>query len=456
MRTLYKPLHGAYDSEKRNLKEFVVENGVFSFNFQGKVDEVKELNGYVYPGFIDSHAHLVGTGKKVLVPSLDEVESMEELLYLARTNEYKVLRGWNEEKLGRYPTKEELDSVSHPVIVVRRCGHVGVANTLFMKITGVQTEDGVLRENVLTAALNSLKEDENETIKALKAGEKEFFKYGVTSVHSDDMYSIAFENVQKALRRAKIDVYEHYHIHSLKELEEFIKMGKPLPSIKILLDGSLGAHTAYLREPYADAPSRGVLNFEEEEFLKIIKMSNENDIQTCVHVIGDGALDIALKAFEDTDSSLRHRLIHVQVCHDDQIEKIKEEKLLLDVQPQFFVSDEKMVVKRLSDRVQYSYRFKEMIERGIPTAFSSDSPVEIPNPLEGIKAARKMGISSDNALTSYTTQGAYQEFAENKKGRFKEGMKADFVVLSKPISDEETKVLATYKNGQLVFSNETF
>ncbi len=454
MRTLYKVPKGAFDVENSEIKEFVVENGVFSFDFYKKVDKVETLEGYVYPGFIDAHAHLVGTGKKALIPPLDDVESMEELLQIASQNDYQVLRGWDDEKLGRYPTKEELNTIKHPLLVVRRCGHVGVANDAFMEMTGVKAKDGILKENDLAKALNSLSESEEELIQEIKAGEKEFFKYGVTSLHSDDMYSLPFEMIQKALRHAKIDVYEHYHVHSLKELNEFIQNGKQLPSIKILLDGSLGAHTAYLREPYADVPTQGVLNISEEEFLEIIKTADKNSIQACVHVIGDGALDIALEAFKNSNSSLRHRLIHVQIIHDDQIEKIKEEKIYLDVQPQFFVSDEKMAVERLGERVKHSYRFKEMMKMGIPIAFSSDSPVETPNPIEGIKVARRLGINAKDALDAYTTQGAYQEFGENKKGLFKEGAKADFVLLSDPIENEKAEVIATYKNGERVFYRE--
>ena len=451
MKILYRPTNGAYDVIKGKIEEFAVENGTFSFDFSN-VKKIEEIKGYVYPGFIDAHAHLVGTGKKMLTPNLENVKSVEELLEIASKGTYTVLRGWNEEKLGRYPKKEELDEISRPLMVVRRCGHVGVANDAFMKMVNVKVQDGILRENLLTKALNALKEDEEELLKAVKAGEKEFFKHGVTSVHSDDMYSLRFESVKNALKQVKMDVYEHYHIHSLDELNEFIEMGKPLNSIKVLLDGSLGGHTAYLRKPYADAQTRGVLNFSMDEFTKIVKRADENGVQVVAHVIGDGALDMALRVFENTDPALRHRLVHVQISDEGQLHEIKEEKLCVDVQPQFFLSDEKMAIERLGDRSRFSYRFKEMIDLGIPTAFSSDSPVEIPDPLAGIRAAKRMSISVEESLKAYTLQGAYQEFSEEGKGLFAEGMKADFVVLSEPIEFETSKVIATYKNGEMVFS----
>ena len=172
---------------------------------------------------------------------------------------------------------------------------------------------------------------------------------------------------------------------------------------------------------------------------EIVKIADAHGIQVVAHVIGDGALQMALKAFENSSLSLRHRLVHVQVAWLDQIEKIRNLGLCADVQPQFFISDEKMALKRLGkERLKYAYPFKKMIDEGIHVAFSSDSPVEVPDP--------------SITLRAYTVEGAYQEFAENEKGGFEDGMKADFVVLSKPIEDGSAKVIATHKNGEKVYA----
>ena len=95
---------------------------------------------------------------------------------------------------------------------------------------------------------------------------------------------------------------------------------------------------------------------------------------------------------------------------------------------------------------------KKMIDEGIHVAFSSDSPVEVPNPLKGFEAARELGMDFLTALRAYTVEGAYQEFVESEKSGFENGMKADFVVLSKPIEDGSAKVIATYKNGEKVYA----
>ena len=443
---VYDPIDG------RRMGSFVVEDGRFSQRTFG-VDSVEKINGYVYPGFVDAHAHLLETGMKSITPSLEGLKSSDEIVDLAKGTDSIVLRGWDDALIGSYPTIEELNRVDRPLIVIRKCGHVGVANKRFLKIADLESDDGVLREKSLWRALDSIPVDVNELKKALKAGEKEFFKYGVTSVHSDDMYRIPSNVVEDVISNSTIGVHEHYHVHTVNELEKILSIHPK--SVKILMDGSLGARTAYLRTEYSDTSTRGILNFSYEEFEKIVRESERIGIQVVAHVIGDGALDVALKAFERADAALRHRLVHVQLAWPDQIEKIKSLGLCVDVQPQFFVSDEKMAFERLGKRVEHAYPFKSLIESGIHVAFSSDSPVEIPDPLEGIKAAGKLGIKVRDALTAYTVEGAYQEYAENEKGRFGDGMMADFVVLSKPIDDESAKVVATYKKGKKVWENCT-
>ncbi len=451
MRVLYEPI-AAYDPVlKENLKKFVVEDGKFSSSTE-RIDATKKLNGYVYPGFVDAHAHLIGTGMDKIAPSLENAKSVDEIVQIAIGTEATVLRGWDDEIVGRYPGKAELNRVPHPLIVVRKCGHIGVANEKLLKMVGMDSVDGVLKENFLMRALNSIRPNERKILKAVKLGEKEFFKYGVTTVHSDDMYSIPPDVVKKALPNVTVDVYEHHHIHSVKEMNEFIK-SFDFNSVKILVDGSLGAKTAYLKDRYSDARTRGILNFSADELNEIVRIADTHGIQVVAHVIGDGALQVALGAFENSNPALRHRLVHVQVAWPDQIEKIRNLGLCADVQPQFFISDEKMALKRLGKkRMKHSYPFKEMIDEGVHVAFSSDSPVENPDPLEGLKAAGKLGIDPLAVLRAYTVEGAYQEFNENEKGGFENGMKADFVLLSKPIEDVQAKVVATYKNGRCVYS----
>ena len=90
-------------------------------------------------------------------------------------------------------------------------------------------------------------------------------------------------------------------------------------TIKRLIDGALGAHGAWLLEPYADLPASTGLNTESiEEMKATAKFAVENGFQLATHAIGDRAnretLDIyeeALKAHPDK-TDLRWRIEHAQ------------------------------------------------------------------------------------------------------------------------------------------------
>lgn len=434
--------------EAQNIS-FTVKNGYFT-SF-GNFDEKAKLDGYVYPGFIDAHAHMIGLGLKLITPDLEKVSSIEELIKMAQNSDATILRGWNDEIIGRYPSKENLNLVDRPIMAVRRCGHVGVANEKFLKMTGIESNDGILRENILIKAVEKVKQDREYLKRAVNTAQDEFFKYGVTDVHSDDASNLSPNLVNDLLSDLEIDVYEHLHIRAFDEIKKLVELNPQ--SIKLIVDGSLGAKTAFLRSHYENSNERGMLNFNPDELKRIIHFADSNGIQVVAHAIGDGALDILLDAFESTNSELRHRIVHVQMAWPDQVERIKKMNLCTDVQPQFFVSDENMVKERIGKRTSIAYPFKMLLDYGIRTAFSSDAPVEIPDPLLGIKSSKKLKIDARTALNAYTVEGAFQEFKEDKKGKISEGMIADFVLLSKPIEDESTEVIATYKNGIKVWQS---
>ncbi len=434
--------------EDLNFKKFAVKDRKFS-SFTGDFREIEKINGYIYPGFIDSHAHLISLGLTLMAPSLEGVKSIDGIISIAKNCDAFLLRGWDDELIGKYPQKSDLDSVKRPLIVIRKCGHVGVANDKFLKIAGIESEDGILMEGTLIKALKSLTYDRAYLKKAVEKAQSEFFKYGVTSVHSDDSSDLPYDLVNDLISDLKIDLYEHLHVHTFEEMKKFVAL-KP-GSIKILVDGSLGAKTAFLRSKYDDSNGRGVLNFTPEEVNKIVKLADKNGIQVVAHAIGDGALDLLLEAFSSSNQDLRHRIVHVQMAWPKQIAKMKELKLCVDVQPQFFISDKKMAEERIGSRIDIAYPFKALMDAEIQIAFSSDAPVERPDPIEGIRAAKEMEINENTSLLAYTTWGAFQEFKEFEKGKIENGMIADFVVLSKPIEDKMSKVIATYKGGEKVW-----
>ncbi|MBP8707289.1 MAG: amidohydrolase family protein, partial [Caldisericia bacterium] len=207
-----------------------------------------------------------------------------------------------------------------------------------------------------------------------------------------------------------------------------------IKAIKIYLDGSLGSRTAYIKKPYADDRStKGNIYFNEEELSNIIRTAEENGIQVMAHIIGDYALEIALKAFEKnmiSNNPLRHRIIHLQVASKEQLKRIKKLNLYVSIQPIFYESDYDMAIKRLGIKrfANIGYKFSELLELGINFSLSTDSPIESLNPFLNIKAAEKF-MPRKEAFYRYTVSGAFSSFQENKVGSLEVGKYADAYVL---------------------------
>jgi predicted amidohydrolase YtcJ len=422
-------------------------------------EEIFDLeNKYLYPGFIDSHVHLVGTGQKIKHPSIDMVRSTDELKEIIDSIDEPLimLRGWNEENTSFFPIRSILDecSTKKPILLIRNCGHIATVNSNLIEMFDIKSfgnseeydlEKGIIKGKTLEELKKMVKMNKSTLEANFKAGAKEFLKYGVTSVHSDDWYSTDLDVLMKVLNENKlIRVYEKIYTENFDALKLLINRNKNIfniekeflniKAIKIYLDGSLGSRTAYLKHPYADDKStNGNIYFSEEELSNIIRTAEENGIQVMAHIIGDYALDIALKAFEKNmidNNPLRHRIIHLQVASKEQLKKIKKLNLYVSIQPIFFESDYNMAIKRLGAKrfASIGYKFSELLELGINFSLSTDSPIESLNPFLNIKVAEKF-MPRKEAFYRYTLSGAKSSFQENKVGSLEVGNFADAFVL---------------------------
>lgn len=85
--------------------------------------------------------------------------------------------------------------------------------------------------------------------------------------------------------------------------------------VKMFADGSLGAETAALREPYLGTDNRGVLTLPLEEMTHNMREAHKEGFGLEVHAIGDRAMATVLKALEQAGVSRDDRPIvtHCQV-----------------------------------------------------------------------------------------------------------------------------------------------
>ncbi len=109
----------------------------------------QDLKGAVmYPGFTDSHMHLIGHGEKLLrldlstyTASQDVKEALLKKVQETPEGEWIFGEGWNENNFvdRKIFHKSELDEItsSHPMILSRVCRHAVLVNTKALEIAGI-------------------------------------------------------------------------------------------------------------------------------------------------------------------------------------------------------------------------------------------------------------------------------------------------------------------------------
>ena len=456
------------------------------------VDRKMDLEGKImFPGFVDSHMHLIGHGETLMRLDLSEMTSKEQVLLAVKEKadrtpegDWIIGEGWNE-NLWEDPeviTKDEIDHVAggHPVLLKRICRHAIVVNTLALEKAGITdaSEDpegglidryddgrvnGVLKDtaqDIVTGILPSISLEYLE--EALAKGVQSCWENGLTGGHTEDLsYYGDFNKTYQAFRntlgkdgkkfRAHLLVHHaviedwHDEGHQFLEGSPYVEFG----AMKIFADGALGGRTALLSHPYADDESTSGVSIHTEENLQaLVAKARSYDLPIAVHTIGDLAFEQVVDAItkEPTVKGRRDRLIHAQILRHELIERIKGLDLILDIQPRFVASDFPWVIDRIGkDRMKYNYAWKTLLEEGIHCAGGSDAPIEPVNPLLGIHAAvtRTNPVDPDHTvygpeqvlsmyegISLFTKGSAFACHHEADRGLIKEGYDADFTILN--------------------------
>ena len=245
-------------------------------------------------------------------------------------------------------------------------------------------------------------------------------------------------------------------------------------SVKFLADGALSAGTAYLLEPYLDAPnSHGLKIWEDEELLAAVMGCNALGFQIHIHAIGDGAVRQALDTFEFAGVTNRPVLVHAQLIAADDLPRIHSLGVICNFQPLWMYLDpmnKKLIEPRIGiERNNRQYQIRKAIDSGAHISFGSDWPVTSEVPLQGLAVpVHRKGILDSQSwspeqritllesLTAYTLGVAYQFGLETVLGSLEVGKRADFVLLSAnpfnvPINEvKDIEIVAVYKSGQKV------
>jgi predicted amidohydrolase YtcJ len=460
----------------------------------------------VVPGLVDCHVHMTSFGNHLTRLDLTGVGSIKELQtklsqYARKTHLKKWIIGrrWDQEKFldHRYPTREDLDAAvsDKPVWIIRVCGHLGVANTLALNLARINEKtlveggkieldrhghpNGVLKENAVELVSRAVSKQTNRELRsAFQLACAKAVQNGLTGVHwlVDSAQELRILQELRAENRLPLRVYLGITANLLDYLTNLgMKTGfgdtmLRIGFVKIFADGSLGAHTAALKEPYNDdTENAGMLLYSQKQLNDLIMKAHKAGLQVGTHAIGDRAIASVIKAYKNAlrrnpRKNHRHRIEHYSVLDDRLISESNKLGILASVQPHFIVSDYWIKTRIGEERARMAYPFKTLMRRGLLVVSGSDCPIEDISPLLGIWAASSQqpyaeeNLTVLEALKTYTSNAAYASFDEKERGIIRAGNLADLTVLSrdlfkvKPSDIRKIRVEMTIVGGKIVYS----
>jgi predicted amidohydrolase YtcJ len=395
----------------------------------------------------DHHLHPFGYASLVNGLELMNAVDLDEVMRLVVSHGERVEgpiigQRLNDEgvKELRLPTAAELDDVvgDRPVLLYRYCGHIAVANSAALRLAGIDADtpdpegggfdreasgrpNGILRETAVTPVSKALEPhtpplSDIEIISAL-AGLRRLGIGSITGMISvSDAVWCAVDDEVETLTRLGPDLPIDIDVLLIASTPEDLRAAKEridraegairFVGYKDFIDGSLGGHTAAMYEPFADQPTtRGTERYRHDHMVEMGRTSLAMGGSVAIHAIGDRANDLVLDVHEELIAQgadpARLRVEHASILTSETIDRMARLGVTASVQPAFLASEETWLEKRLGpDRMDRAYPFRSLLEAGVPLLGGSDSPVELPDPATGIKAAvDRHGINPGEALS---------------------------------------------------------
>lgn len=468
---------------------------------------------FIYPGFIDAHAHFFYYGLELQTANLVGTSSWKEVIdrlkAFTATHRYGWItgRGWdqNDWVIKEFPNKQQLDSAfpGRPVYLIRIDGHAAIASQRALDMAGVHAGDtisggqietiggkltGILIDNAKDLVASKIPQPTPAQVKeALMDAQQNCFAVGLTTVDDCGLDHDQARFIDSIQRRGDLKMRMFVMLSDRPENYSYLfSRGKikterlNVRSFKVYADGALGSRGACLLQPYADRPGwKGFLLSSPAHFDSVAAIVYEKGFQLCTHAIGDSGNRIILHTYAKYlkgKNDLRWRIEHAQVVDPHDVSMFSQYNIIPSVQPTHATSDMYWVRERLGPvRVKSAYAYKKLLQQNGWIPLGTDFPVEDISPFKTFYAAvaRKdakgwpsSGFQPENALTreealrGMTIWAAKSNFEEDEKGSLEKGKWADYIILDKdlmnaPLSEIlQTQVLATYINGEKVFEKK--
>jgi predicted amidohydrolase YtcJ len=473
------------------------------------------------PGFNDAHVHFVSGGEQLDNVQLKDVTNPQEFsrrigerAKITPKGEWVLGGNWDETKWNPpdMPTKEMIDALTPdtPVFVSRYDGHMGLANSLALRLAGItaQTPDppgGAIVHDAQGNPTGALKDaamdpifkvipplSHDRRVKVVKRALAYAASVGVTSVQHMETSYADIAVYSELLRRGELTT-RIYVAPLITHVDDQVKLGighafggpyLRIGALKAYADGSLGSGTAYFYEPFLNqGNNRGLLSDEMHPISLMRDRYLEADaagLQICTHAIGDEGISTILDLYADVvkahgEADRRFRIEHAQHMAAKDFERFAQLHVIASVQPYHAIDDGRFAEGHIGhDRASRTYAFRTFLDHGVRLAFGTDWEVAPLDPMLGLYAAVTRATLDDKnpngwfpeqkltvaeAVEAYTMGSAYAEFQEKEKGSLTPGKLADMVLLSDdiftiaPASIRDVKALKTIVGGKLVWDS---
>jgi predicted amidohydrolase YtcJ len=501
--------------------------------YVGPNTQVIDLEGQLaIPGFIEGHGHYMGLGESKMELDLTRARNFDDIVAMvadavtkAKPGDWIQGRGWHQEKWNKVPRPNvegvplhaALDRVSpnNPVILTHASGHAAFVNGMALGLAGVTratpnpeggeiVEDargeptGLLRERAqglvgraMAEAMARMTPEEREARarEAVKLAGEDAVSKGVTSFQ-DAGESFATIDLFKKLdgeHALPLRLYVMVRGESDSSMEanldryRLVMQGNAfltVRAIKMVLDGALGSHGAWMLEPYADLPTSTGLNLIPVERLKsAAELAIRHGYQVNTHAIGDRANREVLNVYQAVfqanpdKKDLRWRDEHSQHIDPADQPRFAQLGVIASMQAVHATSDGPWVTKRIGEKRarEGAYVWRNLMSSGAMVTNGTDTPVEDVNPIPNFYSAvtrqtadgtpfyPEQKMTREEALKAYTLNNAYAAFEESFKGSLTPGKLADITVLSRDIltipddSIPAVRVVYTIIGGQVKY-----
>lgn len=416
----------------------------------------------VVPGFNDAHHHIALRGRRLATLDVSSEVAPSRQAVLERVavaaadtpgDQWVRGGGFDNNKIGGFPTRQELDAASggRKVLLSHVSEHIAVVSTAALEFAGVSLtnppqipggempvdEDGavsgLLLENAKKWFDGRLKPHSVEEMRSfLLAGTQAALAAGITSITDPGVGGIdgigmgaADINAYQAARESgdlgvRVTAFPYITAtHAVEALEpgadgwgidlgirtgmgdDMLRLG----AVKVLTDGSLIGRTAALSCPYHDDDSTGMLTFEPEWLARTYAALHRSGWQIAAHAIGDRAVDnavehigAAMAAYPRDDP--RHRIEHCGLASDSAVRRIAELGIIPVPQGRFIseLGDGFLRVLGAERSDRMVYRMRSFLDAGVELPGSSDTPVVEAHPLKGIHDMVNRRTAADQAF----------------------------------------------------------